>query len=94
VPPSPIPKSIATPSLLAYIIGNKYVLAVPLYRQEQLFEPLGIDINRTTMANWMIQSASILERLLVYLKAALLQQTALHADETPLYVNLPLYQCH
>ena len=38
VPPSPIPKSIATPSLLAQIITAKFQYALPLYRQESLFK--------------------------------------------------------
>ena len=41
--PAPvIPKSLASPSALAYVIEQKYVMGVPLYRQEQQFERLGI----------------------------------------------------
>lgn len=86
VPASPIPKSMATPSLLAHIIGNKYQLALPLYRQEIVFKQLNIDLNRKTMANWMIRSADVLEKLLQRLKTTLLTQQSIHADETPVIV--------
>ena len=86
VPASPIPKSMATPSLLAHIIGNKYQLALPLYRQEIIFKQLNIDLNRNTLSNWIMRSADVLERLLQRLTITLLTQTAIHADETPVTV--------
>ena len=57
--PSPIPKSFASPSLLAYIATAKYCDHLPLYRQEQIFTRYGIDLKRNTMASWMIQSANL-----------------------------------
>ena len=86
MPASPIPKSMATPSLLAYIIGNKYQLALPLYRQEIIFKQLNIDLKRNTLSNWIMRSADILERLLQQLKITLLIQAVIHADETPVTV--------
>lgn len=86
MPASPIPKSMATPSLLAHIIGNKYQLALPLYRQEVMFKQLNIDLKRNTLSNWIMRSADVLEKLLLRLKITLLTQTAIHADETPVTV--------
>ncbi len=86
LPVSPIPRSIATPSLLSQIITSKYQYALPLYRQESLFKSYGIDLNRKTMASWMIRSSGILEGLYQRLKDLQLQQTVIHADETPLKV--------
>lgn len=85
-PASPIPKSIATPSLLAQIIINKYLYALPLYRQEALFKSHNIELNRKTMADWMIRSGSIVKPITVCLKNHLLAQGVIHADETPLKV--------
>lgn len=85
-PASPIPKSMATPSLLAHIICNKYQFALPLYRQETVFKQLNIDLNRKTMSNWMMRSADVLEFLLSRLKTLQLTQQALHVDETPVVV--------
>jgi transposase len=85
-PASPIPKSIATPSLLAQIMCNKYQFALPLYRQEALFQQYAIDLNRRSMANWMIQCADWFEHIVDALKIQLLQQKVLHIDETPVKV--------
>ena len=55
VPPSLLPGSgLVSPSLLAHIPNGKYVLALPLYRQEQEFQRMGVPISRQTMANWVI----------------------------------------
>ncbi|MDR3001442.1 MAG: IS66 family transposase [Fibromonadaceae bacterium] len=86
--PEPVIKgSLASPSSIAHIMVEKYVKAVPLYRQEQSFIRDGIPISRQTMANWIIRSA---EDWLVHvynrLKELLLKEQVLHADETVLQV--------
>jgi transposase len=86
VPPSPIPKSIATPSLLAQVITSKYQYALPLYRQEQMFRQYGIDLSRKTLADWMIKCSTLLQPLYQRLKAIQLEQPVIQADETPLKV--------
>ena len=86
-PPSPIPKSIATPSLLAQIICNKYQFALPLHRQEQLFKQSGIDLNKQSMSRWMLRCGELIEPLVDYFQQILLQQPILFADETPIKVN-------
>jgi len=86
-PQPPIPGSLASPSALAHVMTQKFVEGLPLYRQEQQFERLGVSLSRQTMANWMIEGA---ERWLAPLYAAmrerLLKQEILHADETTLQV--------
>lgn len=84
--PSIIPKSFATPSLLAQIITNKYYYALPLYRQESLFGQSGIKLSRKTMSQWILKCAEKLEPLIVLLKETLLAQEVLFADETTLTV--------
>jgi len=83
---SPILKSIATASLLAQIIINKYQYALPLYRQEALFKSHNIDLSRKTMADWMTRCGSLVKPIIDHLKTHLLQQGVIHADETPLKV--------
>ncbi len=51
MPASPIPKGIATATLLSQIITSKYQYALPLYRQESLFKQYGIELSRKTMAD-------------------------------------------
>jgi transposase len=55
--PSIIPKGIATPSLLSGIVTNKYADGLPLYRQEEMFDRIGVDLSRGSMARWIIQAA-------------------------------------
>jgi len=86
VPPSPLPKSIATPSLLSQVITAKYQYALPLYRQESLFKQYGIDLNRKTMSSWMMRCATLLKPLYDRLIEIQLQQPVIHADETPVKV--------
>ena len=86
VPPSPIPKGIATATLLSQIITSKYQYALPLYRQESLFKQYGIALSRKTMADWMMKSADLFKPLYARLQEILLQQKVIQADETTVKV--------
>ncbi|WP_026377284.1 IS66 family transposase [Aestuariibacter salexigens] len=86
LPPGPIPKGIATPSLLSQIITSKYQYGLPLYRQESLFKQYSIELSRKTMADWVLQCGRILEPLYQRLKQHLLQQAVIQADETTVNV--------
>jgi len=84
VPNPVIPGSgIASPSLLAFILSNKYVLALPLNRQEQEFKRQDIIISRQTMANWcMTVAARWLTPIYNLCKAVLLACGILQSDDT------------
>ncbi|WP_445428799.1 IS66 family transposase [Alishewanella sp. HL-SH05] len=86
VPAAVIPKSMATPSLLAQIISSKMHYGMPLYRQEKLFNEAGIELSRQTMSRWLITCADKLKPLLALMKAELLKQPVLWADETTVNV--------
>lgn len=86
VPASPIPKGIATATLLSQIITSKYQYALPLYRQESLFKQYGIALSRKTMADWMMKSSELFKPLYERLQEILLQQQVIQADETTLKV--------
>ena len=58
VPAPVLKRSIASPSSVAYVIYQKYVNAVPLYRQEKDWQQYGIQLSRATLANWIIRCAS------------------------------------
>ena len=61
LPPQPIPKSLASPGLLAHIAVSKYQDALPLYRQEGILQRIGVDLPRATLANWMIQAGTLIQ---------------------------------
>ncbi|MEQ3633718.1 IS66 family transposase [Thalassolituus sp.] len=85
-PKQPIEKSIASPSLLSYIATQKYADALPLYRQSAMFKRVGIEIDRTNMANWMMKCGELSQLLINLLMDHLHQQPCLHMDETTLQV--------
>jgi transposase len=58
MPKPAFPGSLASPSAPVFIMSQKYVEGLPLYRQEKYFERFGVSISRQTMANWMIQGSS------------------------------------
>ncbi len=85
-PAQPIEKSIASPGLLAYITVSKYCDALPLYRQINIFKRIGVDLDRTTLANWMIKMGSLVQPLINQLQEVCADQSVLYMDETPLQV--------
>ncbi len=85
-PQQPIEKSIAGPGLLAYVATQKYADALPLYRQTELFKRIGIEIDRTNMANWMIKCGQLVQPLINLLIDQLHCQPFIHMDETTLQV--------
>jgi transposase len=87
IPAPVLPGSPVSPSLLAYIMTQKYGAGLPLYRQEQQFKGLGIDLSRQTMANWVLHGANTWLALIYdRLHEHLVQKDILHADETTLQV--------
>ncbi|MBQ0753256.1 MAG: IS66 family transposase [Gammaproteobacteria bacterium] len=85
-PAQPIEKSIASPGLLAHVAVSKYRDALPLYRQIAIFKRIGVELDRTTLANWMIKMGSLLQPLINRLSEFINEQSVLHMDETPLQV--------
>jgi transposase len=85
-PTNAFPGSLASPSLVSYIVCQKYLEGLPLYRQQQAFERIGIELSRQTMANWVIAAALVLQPFFDRLKRELLLHDILYADETTLQV--------
>lgn len=86
VVPSILPKSMAAEGLLAHIAISKYGDGLPLYRQAAMFERLDIDLDRTTMARWMIGVGRAVEPLLNLMREDLAVSRYLQCDESPLQV--------
>jgi len=86
LPPQPIPKSNASPGLLAHIAVSKYQDALPLFRQEAVLSRSGVEIPRNTLANWMIKAGCLIQPLLNLLEERLLAYPVMHCDETTVQV--------
>lgn len=87
VPEALIPHSYATASVVAWVMYQKYVNSLPLYRQEQDWAQLGVSLNRVTMANWVIYCGMNYFKVLYdYFHKELLKRQFLMADETRVQV--------
>ena len=86
VPPSILPKSIVTPSLLAFILISKFCDALPFYRQEKIFDRVGIEINRASMCRWAVHAYANCEMLEKLLKREMKNSYFIGIDETTVQV--------
>ncbi|MDD4436568.1 MAG: IS66 family transposase [Tissierellia bacterium] len=86
-PTSLMNHSLASPTTVAYVMYQKYVNGMPLYRQEKEWEQLGLALSRATMANWIIRcSQDWLMPVVERLRQELLKREVIHCDETPVQV--------
>jgi transposase len=89
IAPMPIlllPKSNATPELIAHTIVAKYADAIPLYRQSKIWDRVEIDLPRSTLCSWLIQTASLCEPLVEIARKNMLEGNYIQADESPIQV--------
>ena len=89
VPPQVIDKGVPAPGLLAQVLVAKYGDHLPLNRQQQIFARAGLELPRSTLADWVVRRGVALQPLVNALREALHQQAVLHADETPVAMLKP-----
>ncbi len=81
-----LPKTNASPGLLAQLVTSKYVDSLPLYRQEAMFERYGVRLPRATQAAWMIALTVVLQPLLNLMVERLRSSGYVRIDETRVQV--------
>ena len=86
LPPQLIPQGIATPGLIAYVLTSKFVDALPFYRQEKIFQRIGVDITRATMAFWAMYAANRIKPLMELLDVENRSGPLINVDETKVQV--------
>jgi len=89
LPPMAVTQGQAGASLLAHILLSKFVDHLPLYRQQQQFERLGVNFSKSTLGDWVQQGASWLQPIVREMKQHLLQGDYVQVDETPVRVQDP-----
>jgi transposase len=89
LPSRPIERGRPGPGLLAHVLVSKYADHLPLYRQSQIFERDGIDLDRSTLADWVGRSAALLEPLADAIGRHVRAGRAIFADDTPLQMQAP-----
>ena len=85
-PSRPIPGSMAGAGLLAYILVSKFDDHLPLYRLNEIFARMGVDIPDSTMVDWCGRAMQVLQPLIERIDAAIMASDLLHADDTPIRV--------
>jgi len=89
VAPHIIDKGIPTTGLLAHVLVSKYADHLPLYRQQQIFARAGVELPRSTLADWIGRCGVELRPVVELLRSELTRQPVLHADETPVAMLAP-----
>jgi len=88
-PHRPIARGSAGPDLLAHVIVSKYADHLPLYRQSEIYRRQGVELDRSTLADWVGGVNRTLEPLVDALQDYVLKATKLHADDIPVPVLAP-----
>src|ERR1700680_526371 len=88
-PSRPIERGLAGPGLLAHVLVSKYCDHLPLYRQSQIFAPEGIELYRSTLADWVGGASALLEPLVNAIGRYVLKTYKIHGDDTPVPVLCP-----
>jgi len=81
-----LPKSLATPELVAHTIIAKYCDHIPLYRQQGIWDRLGIDMPRSSLCGWLLKVAQLCEPLVKRLQQNIIVYDYVQADETTVQV--------
>jgi transposase len=89
LPPSVIDQGQAGPGLVAHVMLSKYDDHLPLYRQQQQLERLGVNFTRQTLCDWVEKGAEWLQPIVREMKRELLALDYLQVDETPVRVMDP-----
>jgi transposase len=88
-PSRPIERGVAGPGLLAHVLVSKYSDHLPLYRQSEIYAREGVELERSTLADWVGGTSRLLMPLVEALRRHVLAANKLHADDTPVPVLEP-----
>ena len=88
-PSRPIERGLPGAGLLAHVLVSKYTDHLPLYRQSEIYAREGVDLERSTMAEWVGKCFALLEPLVEALGRYVVASPKLHADDTPVPVLDP-----
>jgi transposase len=89
LPPTVVAQGQPGAGLVAHVLLSKYVDHLPLYRQQQQFERLGVNFPKSTLGDWVRQGANWLQPVVRQMKKELLAADYVQVDETPVKVQDP-----
>ena len=88
-PSRPIERGVAGPGLLAHVLVSKYCDHLPLYRQSEMYARQDVELERSTLADWVGSTSRLLQPLVEALRRYVTAADKLHADDTPVPVLSP-----
>jgi len=88
-PNRPIDRGLAGPGLLAHVLVSKYADHLPLYRQAEIYQREGVELDRSTLADWVGGVSRTVQPLVDALKKYVLSTEKLHGDDVPVPVLAP-----
>lgn len=88
-PSRPIARGMAGAGLLAHVLVSKYCDHLPLYRQSQIYAREGVELERSTLADWVGQSSALVRPLVDALQRYVFAGNKVHGDDTPIPVLAP-----
>lgn len=88
-PSRPLERSMAGPALLANVLVSKFCDHLPLYRQAEIAARQGVELERSTLAEWVGGASALLQPLVEAVRRHVMTAEKLHADDTPFPVLAP-----
>jgi transposase len=88
-PAMPTPRGRAAPALLAHLLVGKYCDHLPLYRQSEMFLRAGVDLDRSTLCDWVGQATWLLDPIIVGIRRHVFAAEKIHGDDTTVPVLSP-----
>ena len=88
-PHRPIDRGLAGPGLLAHVLVSKYADHLPLYRQAEIYQREGVELDRSTLADWVGGVSRTVQPLVDALQRYVLSSEKLHGDDVPVPVLAP-----
>jgi transposase len=92
-PSRPIDRGLAGPGLLAHVLVAKYADHLPLYRQSEIYEREGVELGRSTMADWVGSTSRVLAPLVEAIRRHVFDAAKVHGDDIPVPVLSPGNRC-
>jgi len=88
-PAMPTPRGRATPATLAHVLVSKYGDHLPLYRQSEIYAREGIDLDRSTLCDWVAQAAWLIAPIVAAIRQHVFTAEKIHGDDTTVPVLTP-----
>ena len=88
-PAMPTPRGRATPATLAHLLVSKYCDHLPLYRQSEIYAREGLELDRSTLGDWVGQAAWLPDPVVENIRRHVFAAEKIHGDDTTVPVLAP-----